>query len=90
MIRPATPGAMKIPSGHKDRERLEALEIRLAQLEKRLAVLEAHAIGEAGSDPKPDKEALVDEAAALGIAARSTLARWGAEKLAAAISEAKG
>lgn len=39
MQRPATPGAMKLPAGAKDRERFDALEARVKALELRLETL---------------------------------------------------
>lgn len=41
-------------------------------------------------DADKDREALIEEAKAMNIAAPSTLARWGVEKLKTAIAEAKG
>lgn len=88
MLRPATPGATKLPAGAKDRETILGLRADLDALKREVEDLK-RLLADANEESKPDKAALVEEAVALGIGARSTLARWGVDKLTAAIAEAK-
>lgn len=83
-MREATPGAMKLPQGIRDKERVQLLEDRLTRLEAMLGASAAPGVAE------DTKDALVAKAASLGLGAPSQLARWGVEKLKAAITEAEG
>lgn len=85
-FREAAPGAMKIPQGAKDKERIQQLEARVATLERMLTTGAPAAPVTAAT---PNKAVLAARAAELGIAAPSTLARWSVEKLQAAIAEAE-
>ena len=84
MQRPATPGAMKLPAGAKDRERFDALEARVKALE---AMLQSK-----DSAPKPidDMKAgeLVAYAEANGLDIGGLVAQSGKEKVLAAVKEA--
>ena len=84
MQRPATPGAMKLPAGAKDRERFDALEARVKALE---AMLQSK-----DSAPKPieDMKAgeLVAYAEANGLDIGGLVAQSGKEKILAALKEA--
>lgn len=79
-MREATPGAMKLPQGAREKERLQMLEDRLTRLERAVGL----------SAVEPSKDDLVAKAAALGVGAPSTLSRWGVEKLRAAVAEKEG
>jgi hypothetical protein len=64
-------------------EQREKLEKRMKKLEARVEILERAMI------PDQEKQALIDEAVSLKVAAPSVVARWSVEKLTAAIMEAK-
>lgn len=83
-MREATPGAMKLPQGIREKERLQLLEDRVTRLEAMLGASAAPGVAE------PSKDALVARAAELGIAPPSQLARWGEGKLRTAIAEKEG
>lgn len=85
VMREATPGAMRLPSGAKDRETIRTLQDGLAALKARVDALEA--APKAQALPPPDKDALVLRAVELGVGNASTLARWGVEKLSNSIAE---
>ena len=89
---------MRLPAGVKDKERIIALEDRVALLERRLAILEGgKAPEEQKHDLQPDdREALVAQAIELGVKdedgkpyTKSILGRMGLERLKAAIEAAK-
>lgn len=78
--RQAVPGAIKVPPGARDRERLRALEDQVAMLAREVQALKA-------TPAAPEKDALVARAHELGLGAPSQLTRWSVEKLQAAIKE---
>lgn len=84
MQRPATPGAMKLPAGAKDRERFDALEARVKALE---ALIQAKP---AAPKPIEDMKAgeLVAYAEANGLDIGGLVAQSGKEKILAAVKEA--
>lgn len=79
-MREATPGAMKLPQGVRDKERIQLLEDRLAVLE-RAALTPGAAVA-----PGSDRDALIAKAVELGVGAPSQLARWGEARLKEAIA----
>lgn len=94
--REAHPGAIKVPPGARDRERLRALEDQVAKLTATVSALSASGTPAAPSTPggvvtklegDPDKAALVAKANALGAGAPSQLNRWSIEKLQSFIAE---
>ena len=89
MQRPATPGAMKLPAGAKDRERFDALEARVKALE---ALIQAKpAAPKSIDDMKAGELIAFAEAEHLDIG--GLVAQSGKEKILAAVKlamEAKG
>lgn len=84
MQRPATPGAMKLPAGAKDRERFNALEARIKTLEAMIRPKED------GPKPLEDMKAgeLVAYAESNGLDIGGLVAQSGKEKILAALKEA--
>lgn len=98
-FRQAVPGAIKVPPGARDRERLRALEDQVAMLAREVQALKATPASGTSAVPStpggvvnthegaPDKAPLVARAHELGLGAPSQLTRWSVEKLQAAIAE---
>ena len=84
MQRPATPGAMKLPAGAKDRERFDALEARVKALE---AMLQSK-----DSAPKPIEDMKAGELIAYAAAEKLDIGdmkpQAGQERILAAVREA--
>ena len=76
---------ISMPKGAIERERMQHILSRIDALERRVASLEG---GEEDLSVK-SKDQLVERAVGLGIGNRSTLNRWGVEKLSAEIKKSE-